>query len=100
MRTNCTITTWLNRTGSDAYGQPVRTDQHIAPIAALLEAKIKRLVIAGREVVSSVRVHIAGNSPIAAGDQVKILGVDYQVLEQQFVPTPTGTLTHTTLLLG
>ncbi len=99
MMTNATLSAWQKRTANDRYGQPTRTTQD-GSWRVLAEPLSKRLKIAGRDVVSSLRVHLQfANLPeIAVGDKVSISSVAYQVLQAD--TTTHATLGHLTLLLG
>jgi hypothetical protein len=102
---NATITGWRQRTGNDGFGQPTYTTRTLSGVCSVLaEPKVTRLKRQGREVISSLRVHVAsGLDPgFAEGDRITVsaggVGVEYQVLEISPVPHPT--LGHTTLLLA
>lgn len=97
IRPNATVTLWRRRVGADAYGAPQFAAQ-AGTWRGLVEARSKRLVVGGRELVSTRRLHLAANPGIAAGDELTIGGEALTVLQVDTVEHPT--LGHTTILLG
>ena len=106
MLTNATITSYRLRTGADTYGQPTFAAAVTGSWLCLSQPKTRRLVIAGREVVSSLALQLrldragAVIPPVRQGDVLTIGGVEHTVLSIEDTPGTPGTLGHATVMLG
>ncbi|MCE5280210.1 MAG: hypothetical protein ABFD92_00060 [Planctomycetaceae bacterium] len=88
MVTNCTVTAWLRRTGSDEHGTPAFAAQD-GQWKGLAEPVTKTLKLAGRELTASIRLHVFGILPyefLYPGDRCSVDGVAYEVAQYSSIP--------------
>jgi hypothetical protein len=102
MLTNSQITLWENRSGDDAYGQPVLAAQPGGPWPVYTQEHIKTLHLGVRTVKTSAKVIGQRLPAVVEGDwlTIDVAGSSdrYQVITVD--TTPGTTLGHTTLVLS